>query len=468
MKKTKRNKYIAQEIGQFASNLSFSSLPKDVIHHAKRFMLDNLGCIIGGKNERSSQIIAETVRDLGGTPESTVIGFNYKTSCANAAMANATIGHALEMDDDHRIGTQHPGIQTLPSVLSVGEKVGASGRECIAAFVIGCEVSIRIGEAFLGDLYYQGFHPTGVCGVFGSAVAAGKLLGLNQEQMTKALGIAGSQASGLREWKTSGAWTKRLQAGHPNFAGVLSALLASKDYTAPPTIIEGEYGLLESYSYQKKYDAKVITQNLGEKFEMTDTSIKPHACCRFAQPIVDCTLALVKKYDLKPEDVYQVEVGTGKNTLKALTEPSERKYKPTTHVDAQFSLPYSVAVSIIKRRALDREFSEESFRNPEILKLAAKVTAYLSEEVEAKWPEYYPAIVTIKTVDGRDLTEKIDYPKGDPENPVSDEELKDKFYYLSGKTYELNKIKKVYSQMIKLDSVIDIREITSIFLQRGA
>jgi len=450
---------VAERLSAFAADTDFGTLPEDVIYYSKRFIMDVVGCILGGKTEKSSQIIAEVVRSWGGHPESTVIGYDFKTSCANAALANGTIGHALELDDDHRVGTQHPAVQTFPTVLAVGERVRASGEECITAFAIGCESAIRIGMGFLGDLYYQGFHPTGVCGVFGSALAAGKLLKLNREQLTNALGIAGSQASGLREWKTTGAWSKRLQAGHPNFGGVLSALLAQGGFTGPRTVIDGTYGLMESYSYQKHYSLIPIIDQLGIRYEMKDTSIKPHACCRFAQPIVDCTLALVFKYDLKPEDVAKVVVGTGKNTLKALTEPAERKYRPKTRPDAQFSLPYSVAVSIFKRRALEKEYNEECYTDPEILALADKVTAYLDEEVESKWPEYYPAIVTIETVDGRKLTEKIDYPKGDPENPVTDDELEYKFRNLASYTLKEDRINKLVDTLWNLEKVQDIREL---------
>ncbi len=315
---------VAEIVSKFAVNFRYEDMSDALRDMTKRFILDNIGCILGGGIEESSDIITSVVKKLGGEPQSTVIGYGFKTSVLNAAMANGTVGHALELDDDHRVGTQHPGVEVIPTALSVGEYVGATGEEIIAAVCAGCEIAIRAGEAFLGDAYYQGFHPTGTCGVFGAAIAAGKLLGLNEEQMVNALGIAGSQSSGLREWKASGAWTKRYQAGHANFAGTVAALMAQEGFTGPWTIFEGTYGFLRAYSYQLHYDEKILINDLGQKFDMMETSIKPHACCRFCQPLVDAALKVVNEHDLWPKDIKSVKIGTGKNTLIALTAPRER------------------------------------------------------------------------------------------------------------------------------------------------
>ena len=384
--------------------------------------------------EPSNHILVKTLKERGGIPESTVLGGGFRTDAANAALINGCLGHTVELDDDHREGTIHTGVVVWPAVLAVGEKTGADGKEMLTAALLGYETGIRIGKAFLGDLFYQGFHPTGVCGVFAACVAAGKLLGLDCGQMANAIGIAGSQASGNREWKTTGAWTKRLQAGHAGFSGVTAALLARNGFTGPLTAIEGRYGLLNSYSYQGHYDADGILKGLGEYWEIRNNSLKPHASCRFTQPIVDSTLAIVRKYDLIPEDIKAVHVGTGKNALISLTEPAERKYHPETRVDAQFSLPYAAAVAIHRRRAFIEEFNPSSFTDPEILETAGKIDYYLDEVSESKWPVCYAAAVEIETNDGRSFSDRTDYPRGDPENPMSEEEVAEKFSILAGYT----------------------------------
>ena len=180
--------------------------------------------------------------------------------------------------------------------------------------------------------------------------------------MANALGIAGSQSSGLREWKASGAWSKRFQAGHANFAGTIAAFMAKEGFTGPLTIFEGTYGFLRAYSYKLRYDEKLLIKDLGVKYEMADTSIKPHACCRFCQPLIDAALEVVNKYDLWPDDIKSIRIGTGKNTLIALTEPRERKWNPETEVDAVLSLPFSVAIAISRRVALAEEFTENTIK----------------------------------------------------------------------------------------------------------
>lgn len=453
---TQNKETVAEIVSRFALGLTYETMSPELRHMTKRFILDNIGCLLGGGREESSREIVQVAKVLGGEPQSTVIGFNFKTSFVNAAMTNATIGHSLELDDDHRVGTQHPGIEVVPTALAVAEYTGASGEEVIAAVCAGCEIAIRVGEAFLGDAYYQGFHPTGTCGVFGSAIAAGKLLKLTEEQMVNALGIAGSQSSGLREWKATGAWTKRYQAGHANFAGAMAAIMAKQGYTGPWTIFEGTYGVLRAYSYQLHYDANVIIDKLGEKFEMVDTSIKPHACCRFAQPLVDAALQVVKEHDLWPKDIKSVKIGTGKNTLIALTEPHERKWNPQTGVDAQFSLPFSVAVAITRRVALAEEFTETYFKNSEILSFMERIEGYLDPEVEACWPESYPAVAVIETYAGETFTGKVDFPKGDPENPVTDEELEVKFRYLTENRISAEETEKVIVILKNLEAEKDI------------
>jgi len=453
---------IAQVVSRFVLNLNYEDLLPEIRHFTKRFIFDNIGCILGGSIESSSKKIVEVVKNLGGEPQSTVIGFNFKTSVVNAAMANATSGHALELDDDHRVGCQHPGVEVVPTALAVGEYVGATGEEIIAAVCAGCEIAIRAGEAFLGDAYYQGFHPTGTCGVFGSAIAAGKLLKLTENQMVNALGIAGSQSSGLREWKNNGAWSKRFQAGHANFAGTIAALMAQQGFTGPWTIFEGTYGFLRAYSYKLHYDENLLIKDLGKKYEMADTSIKPHACCRFAQPLVDVALMVVNEHNLWPKDIKSVHIGTGKNTLIALTEPRERKWQPETRVDAQFSLPFSVAVAITRRVALAEEFTEKYFKNPEILEFMKRIDGYLDEEVEACWPNSYPAVATVETYDGHSFTGKIDFPKGDPENPVTDEELEKKFRYLVENRIDAVKVQEIIDIITKLETLDNIAILTAL------
>ncbi len=425
------SKTLSQQVADIGADLKFEDLPRHVVDNSKKFILDLLGNILASKHIESSRIIVDTVKDLGGTPTSTVIGCNLKTSAPLAALANGTMGHAFDMDDDHREGTQHSSVVVFPAVLSLAERYKKSGRDLITAFAYGSEITIRLGEAFLGQTYYQGFHPTGTCGVFGAAGGCAKILGLDSGKITYALGLAGSQAAGLLEWKAQGTWSKRFQAGNPAMSGALGALMAMRGYTAPTSVWDGQDGFIRAYSYKDIWDYGKIIDEFGKRWEMADTSIKVHACCRFSAPLADCALDLYRQ-GVDVSNVESILAKVNKYSIKVLTIPPETKADPKTVVDAQFSLPYAIAVGMVKGRETIAEYTNESIRDPEVLALARKVKWELDPEAEAVYPKYYPCTVIVRMKDGSEYTSHIDYPKGDPENAVTWDEAVEKFRFMAG------------------------------------
>ena len=451
---------ISEQLGQIGAKLKYEDIPGEVAENAKKFVLDLFSCILGAKEITSSQIIADTVAELGGKPESTVFGYGFKTSPMMAALANGTMGHAFDMDDDHREGTQHPTVVVLPATLAMAEKLGASGKALLTAFIFGSEIMVRSGEAFQGQSYFQGFHPTGTCGVFGAAAAVSKILGLGGDKIALALGLAGSQAAGLLEWKAQGTWSKRLQAGHPSMCGVLSAMLAQRGYTSPSTVYEGEDGFIRAYSYKDQFDLTRLTDKFGKKWEMADTSIKVHACCRFSAPLADCALDLHSQ-GVVADQVQEILATGSKFTLKVLCDPPERKFNPQTVVDAQFSLPYAIACGILKGRESIFEFTDESIKDPEVAKLAAKVKWELDPKAEEVYPKAYPATVTVKMKNGKTYTSHVDYPKGDPERPVSFAEVGEKFRLLAGQTIGKSKVERVIDYCANLEKLDNVNTLIS-------
>ena len=287
---------LSQQIAEIGAGLKFEDLPERVVNNSKMFIMDLLGNIIASRHVDSSLTCLNAVRELGdGDPVSTAIGCNYKTTPQMAALINGTFGHAFDMDDDHRYGTQHSSVVVFPAILALAEKYGCSGKDVLTAFAYGSEITIRLGEAFEGQTYYQGFHPTGTCGVFGATGGAAKLLGLDAEKITYALGLAGSQAAGLLEWKAQGTWSKRYQAGHPAMCGVISAIMAKNGYTAPTTVWDGQDGFLRAYSYKDIWNEAKVYEEFGKRWEMADTSIKVHACCRFSAPLADAGVDLFNR-----------------------------------------------------------------------------------------------------------------------------------------------------------------------------
>ncbi len=451
-----------QFVADWLVRTRYEDLPAAVVDAAETFTMDHVGCVVGGTVKESSRIIAEVAGPWG--PEAgtcTVVGRPTHTSALLAALINGTTGHALELDDDHREGTQHPGVVVIPAALATAEQEGKSGRDLLLAIALGYEVMIRLGEAQLGKSYLRGFHPTGTCGSIGAAVATGKLLGLDSERMVSAIGIAASQSSGLLTFRSNGAWSKRFQAGHAAMAGVLSGYLARRNFRGPSESLLSPEGWLQAFSHNEEYDADRITGHLGEKWDLLENSIKVHACCRFAAPIVDATLAVVKREDVKPDQVDEVVVAMAKYPLtRALTEPRDRKYNPTSVVDAQFSAPFAAAVGIVKRRAFVEEYSETGIRDASVLSMAQRVRWEVNPEAEQVWPHRYPCEVRIQRRDGSVIKGRVEWPKGDPENPATPAELESKFRALSEPILGRAKVDQALNLLRSLHTLKDVRELS--------
>jgi 2-methylcitrate dehydratase PrpD len=457
-------KTVAEQLASMVHSISLEKLSPETIHLIKRFILDYFGCALAGSTIDSAQtMVRALMQDSGDLNECKVIGQTKKRTIMFSALLNGSFAHATELDDDHREAILHPGVVVVPTALAVSEKEGKTGAEFLEAVLAGYEVMVRVGAGLVGEAMYVGWHLTGVCGVFGAAAAAGKLLNLDPDGLTAALGIAGSMSSGLFEYKSDGSWTKRFHPGKAARSGIIAAYLAKEGFTAPSTIFEGENGFYGAYSRESKYDLNKVVANLGTKFISMDTSIKTAACCRFCQPVVDCSLDLVMKYNLKPAEVKRIMVKADKFAITLLTNPRDRVLRPQTVVDAQFSIPYAVAVSIARRKALLNEFSSTAIKDPEILELASKVEWAVEPAYEEKYPLYYPSSVTVWTTDGRELTSYIEYPKGDPENPVTDEELRDKFYELA--SYAIasrERIDNIYNTIFSLQNYKNVNKLAEL------
>lgn len=423
---------LAQLLSDYVTQTNYSDLPYETIKSAKRFLLDALGCMIIGSTAESTKAVVDTVKFFGGKKHCSVISFGLKTSLLQAAWANSSMLHALELDDYHREGTVHPGCVIIPAALATAEYLQANGRALLLAIVLGYEVMIRIGEAFLGKSFLQGFQPTSTCGVFGAAATAGKLLGLDRCALRNALGIAGSHASGLREARAVGTWAKRIQPAHASMSGILSAVLASKGFTGPDTVLEGRNGFLKAFSHQCEYDGAKVREGLGSTWKISETSFKVHSCCRFASPIADSAIQIVNGHNLNPNEIENVHVETSRIAIDTLTNPVERKYEPKTLVDAQFSLPFVAAVAIIRGRASIADFSEGAICDTRILELSRKVSWSEDPEFTRLFPKCLCARVTVRTYQGNRYAADVPkYPKGDPENSLSDLELSNKFEMLT-------------------------------------
>jgi 2-methylcitrate dehydratase PrpD len=457
---------ITRKLASFCQALRFNRLPEPVIDRVKYLFLDFIGVACRGSKTDSSRSLFRLVKEEGaGISQGVVIGTSEKAPYGLAALANGTFAHAIEMDDVNNESSLHPGVAIFPAALAASERMRGSGKKFIEAVIGGYEVMNRLGKA-LGpeNSYRRGFHPTGTCGAFGSAMAASLLYGLKGQDLVYALGIAGSQAAGSMEYLAQGAWTKRFHAGWSALSGLMAAGLAQKKFRGPETIIEGRFGFLHAYS--EKSDPSKVLRGLGEDFEVLHTSIKPYACCRYMQPPIDAVIQIMTSQGLKPQEVREIDLGILRAGSSLIAEPLEDKYEPKCIVDAQFSMPFGAAVAVLYGRAGLKEFQMPHIRSEKVRAMMKKVRCHFDPALEKTFPRQWAGTAKIVTNHGKKYSAKVEYPKGDPENPLSWEELIAKFHELSSGIFDKNQRAKIVEQVRNLEKIQDFRAWAPLLLNR--
>jgi 2-methylcitrate dehydratase PrpD len=450
---------ITRELVHFCHASGREDLGSEVIERAKYLLLDYLGVAIRGSQTESSQPVYRMV-EHGNSPGScSVIGTALLTSPEYAALANGTAAHSIELDDTHQAGSIHLGVVMFSTAIALSEALpNIDSEQFFSAVVAGYEVAARLGMAVQPKYHYElGFHPTSTCGVFGAAVTAARLLGLSEEQMLSAVGVAGSMSAGSLEFLADGAWTKRLHPGLAAQNGIQAAKLAAEGFRGPATILEGRDGFLSSYS--RKSRPELVTRDLGKDFEILRTSVKPYACCRYMQAPIDGLVDLATKHDIHPEKVARVEVAVLEAGWPLVCEPRARKYAPVTAVDAQFSMPFGAAVALSYRKAGLEQFSTDNFRSPLIRSLMGKVVMTKDIRIEKNFPAEWPARVIVQLNDGTEYESCIRHPKGDPENPLSREELSAKFRSLAMHVFPKNRCEQIEHAVREMDRFTVLRDI---------
>jgi len=439
-----------RRLARFVTETTYRDLPPELTRHVKRCILDWLGAALAGTAEPASRTIVALVENLGGVEESTVIGRTSKTSCVNAALANGVSGHAAELDDIHEASVIHPAAPVLPAALAAAERTQASGEDLVAAVAAGYEAEIRIAKAVM-PTHYRHWHPTGTCGTFGAAAAAGKFLGLDEESMLHALGLAATQASGLVE--SFGTMGKPFNAGRAARDGVTAALLASRGFTGPTSILNPPKGYINATSAQP--DPNMIVDGLGEKYEAMNTIFKRHACCGHTHGAIDAVIDLVRDHGIDPRDIAEIRVGT----YPIAVEVVGGDYDPGTVDEAKFSLPYCLAAAATLESAGLDAFTPERIRDPAIRGLMARVTVHTDEEyADARLGS---AKVTIR-MEAESLARRVDAPKGYPENPLTKEELHAKFRELSAPMLPQERIRELEKTVDSLEKLGNVQELTAL------
>jgi 2-methylcitrate dehydratase PrpD len=451
---------ISEQLSRFAVTLDFDDLPESVAANAKLRLLDTLGACLASVGMPYADAMLDVVHEHGGREEARLFATARRVPASMAVLYNASLAHGNDYDDTHSASIVHPGSVIVPTALALAEKHGCSGKQLLAAMVAGYEVVARLGMVVPKGFHEQGFHPTGVCGVFAAAVVAGKLSGLSDAQVCHAMGIAGSQAAGSMAFLDDGAWTKRLHPGWAAHGGVIAAALAQRAFTGPRKILDGRYSLYALYAPAAVPDLGLATAALGEEWEILNTGFKPYPCGHISHPYMDCALRLRQQHAIAPEQIAAIELRVPAAVVPILCEPQADKRRPPNAYASRFSLPFSVALILACGHAHIEDFSEERIADPGILALCQRTTYAIDDSLP--FPANFPGWVILRLKDGRTLETRMDCARGSRENPMSEREVFEKFEANAALALSRARAREIWERGQRLESIAHIGSLTDL------
>ena len=448
-----------EELARFACELKFEQIPSEALAWAKDAILDCTGVALAGTQEDAGKIIANYVKEAGGRPEAGVFAAGFKTSAGNAALANGTTAHALDYDDYVLPNwTGHPTAPLLPAIFALGQRQRISGKDVLLAYIVGFEVGGKIGAGLGRGHYELGWHPTSPLGTMGAAAACCSILKLDVALTRIALGIASSQASGVRQ--NFGTMTKPLHAGLAARNGLMAALLAEKGFTADGSVIEGPFGFGKVFTAGGNYNPAKMSKGPGEPLLIVEhgVSIKPYPCCAEAHRCLDAIFYLIGEHDITADDVESVECRTSDMVSQIMI-----RHRPKTAEEAKFSMEHCMAVALLDRKAGLQQFTNERVAEPKVQELLTRVRYVHPPEASGYLNmERYPEQVTIKLRDGTVYSHEVFESKGRPGNRLSPAELTAKFRDCAARAISHERIDRSLGMLQGLEKVRDIGELMDV------
>jgi aconitate decarboxylase len=443
---------VTRELAEFIAELRFDDLPAEVVAMARRCVLDSLGCGIYGSGTPWVDSVVRTVALLGQATTASAWGRPVKADPLGAALINGTAAQGYELDDCHDQSMSHYGAGVVPAVLAVAEAMGPfDGRQVVLAVVAGFEVGTRVGNTVSPSAFHRGFHPCGLTSTFGAAAAIAKLLELDTEQFVNALGLAGSQASGLMA-SQFGAMAKRFHSGKASQNGILAALAAREGLTGVRDVLEAPYGGFCS-TYSADYDLDYAVAGLGEHWEILRNGFKQYSSLASSQTTVDALRAIRERTGIGPEDVEKVLVETTETVYVHCGWPYV--YNGET-IAAQMNLPYTAAVTLIDGTAFIDGYTDQRLGDPQILDLAARVQVVVAPDLDALGKDEMRAVrVTVTTKSGQTHTEGVLYRSGHWKNPLSDQDLAAKFRNLASRVITDEAAAAIQDVVLQLEKSAD-------------
>jgi len=455
---------VTDYVAGFVTGTKSSDIPKDVAHLGKRSVLDGIGLALAGAASHQGEIARKYLENLGIANEngSTVIGSPLRLPARFAAFANGLTIHADDYDDtqlavakDRVYGLlTHPTAPALPPVLALAERDRRGGLDMMLAYQVGVEVECKVAEAIAPRHYQTGFHSTATCGSIGAAAGAARLLGLDREATRRALSIGATQAGGLRE--NFGTMTKPFHAGRAAENGVVAAEIAALGFTASPNGLEADRGFFRAAG--GGFDVNAIQGKLGDPwtFHSPGVSIKPHPSGSLTHPGMGAMLELIRKHDIKPEQVKRVSVGTNHNMPNALIH-----HQPKNELQAKFSMEFCMAILLLERKGGLQEFTDDVVNRADVQAMIRKVNFGVHPQAEAAGFDKMTTIIEVELTDGKVLKTQADFGKGSPANPMTDAELSEKFRECAawGKL-DKAKAEEVLKLLWKIEELKDVNTLT--------
>ncbi len=447
-------KTIAEQLASHFAKFDYDSLTPQTRKAVKRLLLDYLGVGVAGSQTGSGKIAREFAASLGGHPQATLIGDGARVPAMQAALANAISSHSVELDDIDVLALFHFSPPVYSAALATAEQVSADGRALLAALAAGCEMMERLSKAANNSLRNRGYHTTPTCGIFGAAIASGRLLGLSEEQIVSSLGLAGAQSGGLMEMYGP-SMQKRFNPGPASRNGVTAAAMAKLGFTGAATIFEGERGWLAAFTDEN--DPGQLTRDLDKPYPL-DIEFKPYSCARPIHNAIDCALDIRRRH---APDLSRIKaIGMARHPDWALYHQNTR---PVTYHEAQVSLPYSVAVALTDGQALFPQYNNARLKEP----MLAKLSDMVEIRVDASLPRGVSCKMTMEMDDGARYVSQVDYPKGSIQNPMDDDELRAKFDSLAVPVLGAARAAEAAAMVADIEQCRDIGQLMRLLAPQG-
>ena len=466
MNKLSDDQTLAQAIGIFAANSTCATIPGGVLDSVQKRVMDTLGICLAASTLSTSRMAREWACEQGGAPQAHAIGIRDPLPASLAAFVNGTLAHSLDYDDTHLPSVMHPSAPVIPAALAAAELTGATGAETLSAIAVGLEACVRLGMAGYdasrkGSTFFEhGQHATSICGALGAAVAAAKLLRLGPDQIAHSLAVAASMGSGLLEANRTGGTVKRIHCGWAAHAGVSAATLVQHGLTGPDAVLEGRFGFFQAWLHGV-FDASAITDGLGSDWLVPGIFFKPYPANHFTHTAIDAAIEL-RSRGLTPQRVQSATLGVAAQIVRTIGEPLALKQAPPSGYAAQFSGPYAVAVGLFGGGGLGAgidDYTDALAMDAERRELMAKVTVVADPRCDEIFPFQFPAILTVRTIDGEELRAEVLANRGGTQRPLSAGELERKFRDNAGLVADPAQVGRIEEALSSLSVLPDLRRL---------